>query len=122
VHPAQSDDQVRAAKRRCDALNAHLINRALFGGDVNFLASPVTGAGVMVNRFQQLFLRSLRKGKADPGEWAADAWAVVSLQGQRLMREGKAIADVAENVAEMTNQARKFADKRLPVLRALQVA
>ncbi len=122
IMPAQEPDAAQAARPFCDRLNAHLIRRAMHSGDVQYLASPVAGGGVPVNRFQQLFLKALKDGKATPDEWARDAWALLAAQGQRLAKDGKALETPDENLAELTRQASEFEAQRLPIMRALQIA
>ena len=56
-----------------------------------------------------------------PGEWAKLCWDVLAGQGQRIMKDGKALETPAENIAELTTQAQTFADKQLPALKALGV-
>jgi len=41
-------------------------HKARGSADITFLASPVTGGGITVNRFQQLFLLALSQGKKQP--------------------------------------------------------
>jgi hypothetical protein len=122
VHPAQDEAGVKAAQPYADALNAHLMEKAVFTSDVSFLASPVTGGGIAVGRMQQLFLRSMRRGKKTPQEWAVDIWPIFEAQGQRLIKDGKALATAVENISELTSTAQDFAAKRLPILRALRIA
>jgi hypothetical protein len=122
AHPAQEEAAIGEARATADALNAHLMERAVHSGDVTFLASPVTGAGVHVGRIHQLFLRALRRGKKTPQEWAVDLWPVLEAQGQRLIREGKPLATAVENISELTTMAQEFAAKRLPILKMLLVA
>jgi hypothetical protein len=97
------------------------MEKAVFTNDVSFLASPVTGGGVAVGRMQQLFLRSMRRGKKTPQEWAVDIWPIFEAQGQRLIKEGKTLATAVENIAELTSTAQDFAAKRLPILKALKI-
>ncbi len=52
---------------------------------------------------------------------AQAAWQVLQLTGQRLVKDGKALEAEADNLAELTRQAQEFAEKRIPVFRALQV-
>ena len=40
----------------------------------------------------------------------------------RLIKDGKTLERPEDNLAELVQQAQAFADKQLPVLRALQVA
>jgi SAM-dependent methyltransferase len=118
---AVQTENTKAAKT-AKAVNNHLMNKARGSNDVGYLASPVTGGGVAVNRFQQLFLLSMQQGKKQPADWAKDAWAILSAQGQRLLKEGKTLETAEENLAELTAQAKEFADKQLPILKALQIA
>ena len=76
------------------------------------------GAG----RFLQLFLASLKGGKKKPEEWAADVWQILSIQGQKIVKEGKTLETPEENLAELEAQATTFAQKKLPILKALQIA
>jgi SAM-dependent methyltransferase len=114
-------DVVKASKT-AKAINTHLMHKARGSNDVGYLASPVTGGGVAVNRFQQLFLYFVLQGKKQPADWAKDAWVILSAQGQRLLKEGKTLETAEENLAELTAQAQTFADKQLPILKALQIA
>ncbi|MBG9386944.1 class I SAM-dependent methyltransferase [Caenimonas aquaedulcis] len=122
VHAAVESDAAGRMKPTSDKLNRHLVDGAALGNDVGSLASPVTGGGISAPRFHQLFLNSLFAGKKQPEEWARDAWAVISSQSQQVVKDGKPLATPAENLAELTAQAREFAQKRLPVLQALMVA
>jgi SAM-dependent methyltransferase len=119
VQPAAAGEQ---AKPRTARLNAHLCRKARDGNDIACLASPVTGGGVTVGRFQQLFMLARAQGKQQPGEWAAFAWQTVSSQGQKLVKEGKTLETPEENLAELSAQATEFSEKRLPILKALQIA
>lgn len=103
------------------AFNQYLMNRARGSNDINFLASPVTGGGISVNRFQQLFVLALQQGKKKPEDWAKATWAILEAQNQRLILEGKPLESAEDNIKEITQQAHTFADKQLPILRALQV-
>jgi SAM-dependent methyltransferase len=119
---AVSDGAVTQARKHTDTLNAFLMNKARGGGDTSYLASPVTGGGVAVGRFQQLFLLAKNQGKKAPAEWAEFAWQLLASQGQQLLKEGKKLDTETENLAELTAQANTFAEKRLPILKALGIA
>jgi len=45
---------------------------------------------------------------------------VIQAQGSKLVKEGKALETLEENLAKLTAQASEFATKRLPVLKVLQ--
>jgi hypothetical protein len=118
----QDDAAINRTRKHTDKINAHLMSKARSHGDISYLASPVTGGGVTVNRFQQLFLLALSQGKKQPGEWAQSVWQTLSGQGQKLVMNGKTLETVEENLAELTSQAQTFAEKQLPILKALQIA
>jgi hypothetical protein len=106
---------------QCEQLNLHLLDKARSSNDVSYLASPVTGGGVMVGRFQQLFLLARVKGGKSSYEWASFAWNTLAGQGLKIMKNGKALESATENLAEMTAQAAEFESKLLPILKALQI-
>lgn len=118
----QDGAQISAAKQHTDRLNALLINKARDSNAIHFLASPVTGGGIGAPRFHQLYLLAIKKGFAEPAEWAHYIWQILQAQGQRLTHEGKTLEDAEENIAELTRQAQIFADTQLPILKALQIA
>lgn len=117
-HPDATSRQVRA---NCEALNRHLLERARTRDDINYLASPVTGSGVAVGRFQQLFLLAGSLGFEQSPDWARFTWDLLSDQGHQLLKDGTALLTPADNLAELSAQAAGFAKDRLPILRAMGV-
>ncbi len=110
------------ARLHTEQLNTCLMQKAQYAGDINCLASPVTGGGIPIARFQQLFLQAISQGQQQPEQWAQTVWATLQAQGQRLVKEGKAMDSAEDNLTELTTQAIGFAEKHLPVLKALQIA
>lgn len=106
---------------QCARLNLHLLDKARSSNDVAYLASPVTGGGVAVGRFQQLFLLAREKGGKTSLDWASFAWNTLAGQGLKIMKNGKALESATENLAEMTAQAAEFESKLLPILKSLQI-
>ena len=98
------------------------MGKARGGGDISFLASPVTGGAVTVGRFQQLFLMARAQGAKQPADWANTTWALLQAQGQRILKDGQTLQSAEDNLAELNAQAQAFADKLLPILKALQIA
>jgi hypothetical protein len=119
---AQDDLVVSKTKKITDKLNAHLLMKARCSNEITHLASPVTGGGVSVPRFQQLFILSIQQGKKKPEEWASDVWQILTIQRQKIVKEGKTLETIEENLAEIKEQAILFAEKKLPILKALQIA
>lgn len=117
------DDEVRAAARpRTDKLNLRILDKARGGGELTALASPAIGGGILVPRFQQLFLLAWSQGRRSADELAQFAWDLLNAQGQRVAKDGMPIETQEENLAELAAQAGEFIDKRLPVFQALQIA
>jgi len=71
---------------------------------------------------QQLFLISIKQGMTDPQDWAQLAWAVIGDQGEVLHKGDQPLLTAEENLAEMTEQARAFAQTPLDILIALKIA
>jgi SAM-dependent methyltransferase len=117
----QNEAIIAKAKIQVDKLNALLCQKARYSHDISSLASPVIGGGFAVGRFQQLFVICIKAGKAQPSEWAQYVWETISAQGQRLVIEGKTLESAEDNLAELTSQAQTFADKQLPIFKALQI-
>ena len=122
VQIAQSDEVIGIKADECRKLNQTIIDRADTRPDIVFLASPTTGGGVPVNRFEQLFLAAYLADAKTPAEWAEQAWSRLSALGQSLVKDGSPLADPADNLAELTRQAQEFAIKKLPILRAVSIA
>ncbi len=118
----QEDHVISKSKKVTANLNQYVLSRAKGSNDFNYLASPVTGGGINIGRFQQLFLQAFREGKKLPAELAEAAWEVLTQQGQKIIKDGKPLESPEENISELNAQAIIFVEKQLPVLKALQVA
>jgi hypothetical protein len=62
-------DAARTASAR--AFNAAVLERAMESAEFGYLASPVTGGAVRVDRVAQLYLFARRRDVADPAEMIA---------------------------------------------------
>ena len=122
VAPAQVEAAIDAAQPNSERLNRLLLARARSDQSIGVLASPVTGGGIPVSRFQQLFLLARAQGATSAEAWAAFAWKCLSDQSQRVVVDGAVIEDPAGNLAELAKQAKAFEADRLPVLKATLVA
>jgi SAM-dependent methyltransferase len=120
--PVQDAAVREAARPRAERLNRHILDKARGSGELTVMASPVTGGGIGVSRFYQLFLLARHEGRRTADEMAQFAWGVLSAQGQRVAKDGKPLEGAEENLAELARQAGEFVDTRLPVLAALQIA
>ncbi|MDB5458797.1 MAG: methyltransferase [Caulobacteraceae bacterium] len=120
--PVQDEKTIQKAKPKTARLNGYIQSRARGSGDINFLASPVTGGGVPVPRVGQLFLMAQTLGARTPSEWAAFAWQIFSAQGQKLIKDNVVLESADDNLAELRNQAELFSTKTFPALKGLGVA
>ena len=118
----QSSGAIQAARTHTDRLNAYLQQQARGSGDINYLASPVTGGAISAPRVHQLFLLARAQGQKSPEDWARFVWRLFSAQGGRMVVGGKKLESAEENIAELTRQAAAFQAVRLPMLEALGVA
>ena len=121
VSPVQTDTKTAAARVTSDRLNHALLQRSRGSNDIGHLASPVTGGGIGVSRFSQLFLLAQRQGLKNPEEWARFALDLVLQLKQRLLKEGKPLDRPEDTFNELVGQAKAFAEKELPILKALQI-
>jgi SAM-dependent methyltransferase len=119
---AQDEAVVQNVKKKTARLNRHLMLKARAAGEIAYLASPVTGGGVSVPRFQQLFLLARENGGKTPKDWAKFVFDVLALQGQQMRRDGKVIDAAEDQLSLLAQMAEEFAAKQLPILRALKVA
>jgi len=104
--------------KRVDAFNAAVIARARDNADRGFLASPVTGAGIAVDRMVQLYLLAAREKAQDRYRFV---WDVFKAQGQKIVKDGKALETDEENLSEITERLKIFEQGQARVLAALKV-
>jgi hypothetical protein len=109
----ESDRQAQAA-----GFNAAVAETAREGDTYSTLASPVTGGGIRVSRMNQLIWLAKRQGVPDvPGF----IWEALQRVGQRVMKEGKALASAEENLAELRTMVGAYEREVGPVLANLGV-
>jgi hypothetical protein len=121
VAAAQDAETTERARDNCARLNRKLMQSAGFGMNLRHLASPVTGGGIDVQRFQQMFLLSIAEGKSRPDDWAGSAWSMLAGLNQKVVKDGKVLESAEENLAELRRIAHDFATGRLPILKALGI-
>ncbi len=119
--PVQDDAVIAKAKKQTDQLNHYLCNKACGSSELSHLASPVTGGGIVIPRFLQLFLLAKTKGNTQPEQWAQFVWSILAMQNQCVIKDGIAIESESENIAELVIQAQAFANKQLPIFMALGI-
>ncbi|OED50164.1 methyltransferase type 11 [Rhodobacteraceae bacterium (ex Bugula neritina AB1)] len=119
IAPALPLDGLESRAAACRAFNLAICKRAEESDVLRHLASPVTGGGVELDRFEQLFLLARSKGLETSAEWADLAWRILAPQGQRLQHEGRVLETEEENLALLRARASHFAARRLPLCESL---
>ena len=94
------------------------MGRAKEQAPLGYLASPVTGGGIQVHPFTQLYLTAKRKGAADPVGLIASL-AVAS--GKSFEKDGRALSP-DEARAELAAKAANIDERIEPLLKRLGVA
>ncbi len=89
LQPSLSAKDEGKRAKSTKAFNQAVIARARDHGDLQFMASPVSGGGHSIGRFHQLFLMSSLEGGKTPSDWAAFTWQLIAAQGQRLIKGGQ---------------------------------
>lgn len=118
IRPAQDPEVIEGAHTKTQRLNKILMERSKLEKGISFLASPVTGGGIGVSRFDQLFLLSVTLGADDPKSWAEFAWSCLKTEGQKIVKDRKTLESEEDNRKELLSQATYFSEKTLPALKA----
>lgn len=92
-------------------LNMALVQKASVGRSVRYLASPVTGGGVPVARYYQLFLLARAEGFSSPTEWAQIAWRYLDAQGEHVDREAWGDRELGDVLSDLVRQAQATGHK-----------
>jgi hypothetical protein len=121
VATVQDDKVINASKKNTDLINKVIMQKAISSVDINYLASPVTGGGIPVGRFHQLFLLAYSNGKETEDDWTNFVSEILTRQGQKIIKDGKVIEDESENKSELLNQAREFKLGRFEILKTLKI-
>lgn len=117
----QSDERMVKAQPACEKLNAYIFQQVGGHIDYRYLASPVTGAAVMVDRVEMLFLAAYHQKLESQQAWVEFAWKILAERNHVLLKNEKFLETAQENLAELAQLAAKFASTCLPAMRALQV-
>lgn len=110
LHPCTgpaSDEERRRSNAR--AFNDAVIDRSRYSADLRYLASPVTGGAVVVDRFEQLFLLSLRNNEKDQVSFA---WKLLKNQNQKISKDGIILKTDEENFKEIESRFSLFEERK----------
>jgi SAM-dependent methyltransferase len=101
------------------AFNTVVLERALHSNELQFLASPLTGGGFQIGRFDQLFLLAVQRNLQDPASFVAECLVA---RGEVLVRDGQALQTAEENLAFLRERYAVFVERTVPVLKQLGIA
>lgn len=121
IMAAQTEMEIEKATPSCRKLNHQLCKLAKDNDNIEYLASPVVGAGVSVSRFGKLFLLAISEGEKEPSQWASYVWEILVERGECLYQNGQAITKPSENIRELERLAKIFKEELLPILEALVI-
>jgi SAM-dependent methyltransferase len=112
--PAESD-AARAPSVR--AFNAAVMARAKETAELGYLASPVTGGGVRVDRFAQLYLAAKQEGSGDP---VAALAAIAEQRGGILDKDDNRLGPQEARTA-LAAKATQIEQRSVPLLARLGI-
>jgi trans-aconitate methyltransferase len=112
VQPALPADGAEARAERAKRLNTAVLDRARHGDELQYLASPVLGGAIKLERVYRLFLCGEAQGHADSASFAYDALAA---EAQAKKAPGKPVR--MPNPMGVQMMAKQFEDEMRPLLR-----
>lgn len=111
----QDDADIAAAVPSAHRLNLELLQRsATQHNPVACLASPVTGGAHPFGRIEQLFLLAHVR-QVPQEEWTAYVWKILQELGQVMLRDGAALDNEADNLAELEQFRQRFLPYKFPL-------
>lgn len=118
---AQDEASTAASLPAATRINAAVVDRARYDETITCLASPVTGGGVTADRIALLMIGAIQGGAVGPRAIAEIVWPILLGEGRRMVREGKALETLEENLEELARAAETFLGNQWPLLRNLGV-
>ncbi|MEK9969168.1 MAG: class I SAM-dependent methyltransferase, partial [Ferrovibrio sp.] len=100
------------------SFNTAVLERALYSNELQFLASPLTGGGFQIGRFDQLFLLAVQRNLQDPASFVAEC---LSKRNEVLVRDGQALQTAEENLSYLRERYSVFQTRTMPVLKHLGI-
>ena len=118
---AQDDEAIQQARHTTKNLNDLLMKKSRGSNDLHYLASSVTGGGVLIGALNQLFTHAFSTGKTTPQQLADDVYANFDARGQKLVRSGKEVDSKDEAIKHLNLLAQQFCSEQLPILQKLGI-
>ena len=121
LHLAQSDEHITQAREKTRRLNHHLLKKARANDEIQFLASPVTGGGILIQGYEMLFLLALQFGHQTSQDIARFSWGLLKQRGIQLYEQGQPLDSDEANLDKLAQQVDYFLTTPLQIYRALGI-
>lgn len=119
----QDEPLISTTRDKATKLNYQIMQQAKGSDHLQHLASPVTGGGIAVDRFHQLFLLQKAHKVERVDQMALETWKILEKLGQKVVtKEGVVLQSSEESIAELEREALKFEQKFFPIFCSLQIA
>ncbi|WP_321959179.1 class I SAM-dependent methyltransferase [Burkholderia cenocepacia] len=120
VSPAKISSNIVIDK--CKKFNRYALRRASFSTEIDHLASPVTGGGVMIPHIYQLFLGALVEGKFEIYDLVGSVQdAMSNVQGGFILGENNYNSSGRDDFSWVHDFADDFLKNKLPLFKALLI-
>jgi SAM-dependent methyltransferase len=117
LQPALPLESGAARAESARAFNAAVMARAKHTAELGYFASPVTGGGVRVDRFTQLYLAAKHEGNRDP---VAALAAMAEQRGGVVDKDDEKLGP-KEALAALTARAAQIEQRTVPLLQRLGI-
>ena len=120
AHPVLRGGNTAPARQAAQRLNLAIAAANGHGAELQRLAAPLIGSAVQVDLLETLMLGDLLSGNSDDTEsLRASVLSGLLRSGRSMQRDGKPVTDPAEMQVMAGEVVQRFAERRMPVLRAM---
>lgn len=114
------EENTRQCQSECDSLNLKILAQLFSSTQMNVLASPVTGAGVMLDDVELLFIDAHRR--AIPTEkLEEEALTILTQANKLLVKNNQVLENVEETTQELSKRKEHFINNTKPILTSLGI-
>lgn len=113
IAPCHDDAIFNSQRSKCSALNSELCRQAETSANVGHLASPRTGTGLPVNRFDKLFLRAEQIKEKDPVAWI---WSLLKRSNEKFLSDGKPLETEEDNMEKLRTLHKDYLSEKRSIL------
>lgn len=118
VQPCLDPANLATRTKRTNAFNKAVFKRACVSGEIQFVASPLTGGAIPMAQVSMLILLGLQM---QPSQMPKFVYDTLRAQGVRLRKDEKTLESEEESLAEIQARADELQSKLLPLWRQLKI-